>query len=304
MNRREFLKAVAVAGGTLFAGGMGLTRCSRSQPSTKKQGFSFAFITDLHLRPGMREERLRRCIDMINEKSCDFVVTGGDLVEDALGVGYDAAKGQYDLVESVLVDLKVPVYHTIGNHELFGVYVESGVSPEHAEYGKEMYRQRIGAGRTYYSFDYGDWHFVSLDSMKIEGRKFVGGVDEAQMNWLRNDFATVGQKRPVCLVTHIPMVSSWVQLRHGITVAPSPEGFIVNNKELYQAFEPYNLKLVLQGHLHVLEDWSFNGTRFIGAGAVSGGWGTGPLDGPGPSFGIVTIVGEDVAYEHVRIPLG
>jgi 3',5'-cyclic AMP phosphodiesterase CpdA len=235
-------------------------------------------------------------------KSCDFVLTGGDLIEDGLGTRYEIVHECYDLAEELIAGLSPPVYHTMGNHDLFGIFVESGATPEHPDYGKEMYRRRIGNGRTYYSFDHRNWHFISLDSTQVEGRQFFGGIDKEQLDWLRSDLDTTGHERPICLCMHIPMASAWVQLRHGILVGPSPQGFTGNNKELYLAVEPHNVRLVLGGHLHILEDWSFRGTRFINAGAVRGGWGPGPLDGPSPSFGVVTVDGEEIVYEHVPIP--
>lgn len=270
---------------------------------TRKSGvFTFAFITDLHVQPGEQAERVRRCIRSVNSmQGCDFAISGGDLIEDGLGTDYETVHECYNLAQSILTDLKIPVYHTIGNHDLFGIYVESGASPDHPEYGKEIYRRRIGQGRTYYSFDRNGWHFVSLDSVQVTGRRFIGGVDSQQVDWLRSDLAATGNEHPICLISHIPMVSAWVQLRHGMTVLPAAEGFITNNKELYLALEPYNVKLVLQGHLHILEDWYFRGARFICSGAVRGGWGPSPLDGPGPSFGIVSVDGEEITFRHVPI---
>jgi predicted MPP superfamily phosphohydrolase len=304
VNRREFLKTVAVATGTVITGATALLGCKRKESVQTEDSFAFAFFADVHIRSGGRVERLRNCIRAINDSGgCDFAISGGDMIEDALGASYETAKTYYDLFDSTINDLKVPVHYTIGNHELFGVYEASGVSPDHPEYGKEMYRRRVGNGRTYYSFDHKGWHFIVLDSIQIKGRDFVGSIDQQQLEWLRADLWDTGRKRPIILAMHIPMVSSWVQLRHGITVAPSPQGFIVNNKDLYATLEHYNVRLVLAGHLHVLEDWTFLRTRYINAGAVSGGWGPNTLDGPGSSFGMVTIKGEDVAYEHITLPI-
>ena len=292
LRRRDFLKTTTLGAAALATG----VPAVHSAPSR----FRFAFLADLHVMPGEQADRARRAIRMINESvPVDFVITGGDLVQDALAQSEATATRFFDLFSEVISGLKVPVRHTIGNHDLFGVYEESGVSPDHELYGAGMYRRRFGD--THYVFDHGGWHFVVLDGNRIEGRTVVGGVDDAQLAWLAADLERVGPQVPVCIVTHIPLVSSWVQLRHGVTVAPPPQGFIVNNKAVYTVFEPYNVKLVLQGHLHVLEDWRFRGCRFIGAGAVRGGWGPGPLDGPGPSFGVVTVDGGSAAYEHVDV---
>ena len=59
----------------------------------------------------------------------------------------------------------MPVYNTLGNHEVFGLYEKSGISPEHPEYGKQMYKNKLGDGKTYFSFDHIGWHFIILDGI-------------------------------------------------------------------------------------------------------------------------------------------
>lgn len=57
---------------------------------SKKNSFSFAFITDIHLQSESRAvQGFLKAIDtIINYLNPDFVITGGDLIMDALGQRY------------------------------------------------------------------------------------------------------------------------------------------------------------------------------------------------------------------------
>jgi predicted MPP superfamily phosphohydrolase len=56
------------------------------------QDFDFIFMTDIHLEPGRRApEGFRQAIDTANKLGADFVLTGGDLIADALGVSHGRA---------------------------------------------------------------------------------------------------------------------------------------------------------------------------------------------------------------------
>jgi Icc protein len=81
----------------------------------------------------------------------------------------------------------MPLYNTLGNHDHFGLGKESGVDPEHPEYGKKMFTTRQAKSR-YYSFDHEGWHFMVLDSVRlIEGGGYRGGIDAGQMAWITDE---------------------------------------------------------------------------------------------------------------------
>ena len=146
------------------------------------QNFEFVFMTDIHLQPEKNAvEGFKQAIAKVNEIDPDFVITGGDLIMDALGQSYERASQLYDLYLETATDFEMPVYNTIGNHENFGLYTESGVSPEHPEYGKKMYQNRVNEA-LYYSFDHKGWHFIVLDAIGFtEDRRYIGEVDAAQL---------------------------------------------------------------------------------------------------------------------------
>ena len=61
----------------------------------------------------------------------------------------------------------------------------------------------------------------------------------------------------------------------------------------------HNLKLVLQGHLHYLEDIKVNGVNFITVGAVSARWWNGPNHGVEEGFLMISTEGDDFDYEYI-----
>jgi 3',5'-cyclic AMP phosphodiesterase CpdA len=212
-------------------------------------------MTDIHVSEAVRApEGLRMAVDHAASLAPDFVVTGGDLIFDALEVPYEEAVEQYELYKGIMGSFRVPVYNALGNHEVFGWFETSGASPDHPKYGKTLFKDMLGRDSTYYSFDHGGWHFVVLDAMTAtDDRKYIGHVDSVQMEWIAEDLAGLDTGTPVAVITHFPFVSVAMQLREGGT-APLPDLAVIgNSNEVFELFAEYNLRLVLQGHLHIVE---------------------------------------------------
>ena len=257
-------------------------------------------MTDIHLQPERRAaEGFQAAIDNVNALNPDFVITGGDLIMDALGVSFERADSLYDMYFNLAQNFKMPVYNTIGNHEVFGLYTDSGISPQHVEYGKTMYLNRLKVEQPYYSFDHKGWHFIVLDGIGFTPeRRYYGYVDSAQVEWLKTDLEAVESSTPIVISTHIPLVTVYGQMVKGATYGLSQGEVIVNAKEVLDLFENHNLKLVLQGHLHEVEEIIFKGTHFITAGAVSGEWWKGPRDGFPEGFALISVKGGEFTWSY------
>ena len=255
----------------------------------EETGFSFAFLTDIHLQPETRAtEGFKKAIATVNKLKPDFVLTGGDLIMDALSQSYGRADSLYHLYAETVKGFQMPVYNTIGNHEEFGYYEASGVDASHPLYGDGMYEQRLG--KRYHVFEYHGWRFYVLDSIE-EGEEggYYGFIDEEQMAWLKEDLAGVDPSTPIVISVHIPLITVFTQLDVGST-APNGRGSVVtNSKELLDLFGGHNLRLVLQGHLHACEDIYVKGIHFITGGAVSGGWWRGAHRGFEEGFMMVHV---------------
>lgn len=275
-----------------------LWSCAPQENKTENE-FSFAFLTDIHLQPEKNAvEGFKMAIEKVNTLNPDFVITGGDLIMDALGVSYARADSLYNMYDESSRDFKMPVYNTLGNHEVFGIYEKSGISPDHPDYRYAMYEKRLGD--TYYSFDHEGWHFMVLNSViETEERRYIGMVDEEQMQWISNDLLEVDPETPIVISTHIPFITVFTQVLYG-EYAPDYHGLVVENaREVLDLFAGHNLKLVLQGHLHYLEDIEVNGIHYITGGAVSGRWWSGANHGVEEGFLMVDVHGDDFSWEYV-----
>ncbi len=160
--------------------------------------FSFVFLPDIHLRPdSATEANFELLTKQINNLRPDFIVTGGDMIYTAINVDEKKAKVLFDFMESKLNELNMPVYYTIGNHEIVGVLAESGMEISHPLWGKGMYEKLYG--KRYYSFTHFGWKFFLLDGIKIleRERSYTQGVDSVQIEWLKNELLLTDINTPI-----------------------------------------------------------------------------------------------------------
>ncbi len=271
--------------------------CKKTPPA--KPGFTFAFLTDIHVQPERNAtEGFKKAISKVNELKPDFVITGGDLVMDVLAQPIGRADSLYELYAGTIKCFDMPVYNSMGNHEEFGYYRESGVDSTHPLYGDRMFEQRLG--KRYYTFEYNGWRFYILNSVdEWEEGGYYGYVDQEQILWLKEELAKVDPATPIAISLHIPLLTVFTQLYEGSTV-PNGRGMVVTNaKEVLDLFREHNLKLVLQGHLHTCEDIYVEGTHFITGGAVCGRWWQGANRGFEEGFLMVYVSGDAFTSEYI-----
>jgi 3',5'-cyclic-AMP phosphodiesterase len=288
MDRRSFLTVSAV--GTVGA--------LLPETAVAADNFSFVHFTDVHIQPELHAgEGTRKCIARINALKPDFSICGGDLVFDACAVGKPRANQVFDLYAEAIKPLQMPVHTIIGNHDVFGISTNGGVAPADPMYGKRMFEDRIGP--LYSSFDHKGWHFVLLDSIRngTPGREFIGHISDEQIAWLKNDLAGMKPGAKLVVVTHIPLVSSVLQLV--ADPGRAADIFLVTNSQaVLSVLWPYKPKLVLQGHTHIRETVVYNGCQFVTSGAVCGNWWKGPREGHPEGFGVLTVRGDDVQWRY------
>ncbi|MSO23568.1 MAG: metallophosphoesterase [Acidobacteria bacterium] len=301
MNRRHFLRAAGLASAGCLGSLVVPTR-RRILSAPQKGSWSFIHYTDVHVQPELRaEEGYRQAVNAMNavKPKPQLAIAGGDLVFDAFETGYERADQLFKMYSRVTAGIDMPVHTVIGNHDLFGVSPKAGVPVTHPEFGKKMFTNRIGQGKTYRSFDFRDWHFVILDSIFVTpASAFEGRIDDEQFAWLQQDFRAVGSKRPVVLVTHIPFFSIFPALRNGSTQPVSSSLVMANSKQVLDFCADYNIKLLLQGHLHVVEDHRYKGSQYITSGAVCGNWWKGARMGHPEGFAVYTIQGDQIEWSY------
>ena len=268
---------------------------------TEEEGFSFAFLTDIHLQPEKNAVAgFRQAIDTINRLNPDFVITGGDLVMDALDQTHGRVDSLYTLYKEVSSELNMPVYNSVGNHEVYGWHRDEEGIESNPDFGKKMFEKKMG--KRYYSFDHKGWHFIILDAIdRHEDGYYIGKIDQEQLEWIKGDLGKTDKLTPVAITVHIPFITSATQLSRGPLAPNSETGVITNSLEVLQLFSEHNLKLVLQGHLHYNEDlFVGNKVHFITGGAVSGRWWSNkPGDHPEEGFQMIHVKGDELSSEYI-----
>lgn len=285
MNRRSYLQ---------LSGAACLAAPFLARGAATADEFHFAFLTDIHLQPELGAgDGLKKCLAAVSALTPrpDFVITGGDLIMDSLATTRERIKVQWDLFDECWKQIEMPSHHTIGNHDVAGWSPKSPLLGTDADYGKSLFADRYGQGRTWRSFDHRGWHFIILDSIhRDEGTPsgFLGRIGDEQLEWLKNDLSKVGANTPVVVVTHIPFFSVIDQYKDDPRKELRKESLVVNAHDVRKVFEGHNVKLVLSGHGHVLERIEFCGISYIQGGSVCGAWWRGRLFGNPEGFGVVT----------------
>jgi Icc protein len=289
LSRRRFLALTGAAGLSALAGPL-LHSSPPPAHAAGVQDFTFLFITDTHLQPELNATQgCDQCFKKARVIKSDFVLQGGDHIFDALQVSRSRATSLFDLYGKTEQDLGMKIYHTVGNHDCFGVYPISGVAESDSLYGKKMFEERFG--KTYYSFDHKGVHFIVLDSIGITtDRAYEGRIDGAQLDWLRSDLGKLPSSAPVIVSVHIPLVTAF----YSYVPVPEPEPkhhglSVANAYEVIALFEGHNVLGVLQGHTHINEKVMWKGVPYITSGAVSGNWWHGTRMGTPEGFTVVRV---------------
>jgi len=260
--------------------------------------FTFAFLTDIHLTPDKNAPQgFQQAIDTVNKMKPDFVITGGDLVMDALGQSRGRADSLYQLYSNLMKGFTMPVHNTVGNHELFAFY-NKDIDTLDADYGEGMFRRYFG--NPWQSFDYKGWHFILLKSIEqTPTRGYEGRINPVQMEWLKNDLSKIDDTTPVVVSVHIPFITVFNQWQEGGLLVNGAGSVITNGKEVLDMLRKKNLKLVLQGHQHYYEDLYLDGVHFITGGAVSASWWDGPIGKMEEGFVSVQVFGNQIRTRYV-----
>jgi DNA repair exonuclease SbcCD nuclease subunit len=262
-----------------------LTWTSAKGLQDDKNKFSFAFFTDIHLNKGDNDcfKGLEKAMSSARNRQVDFILTGGDNVDiDVLGKDASTAHSLYNAYAELIANSGIACYATIGNHDRFYGCDKSDPLFESGLFEKYL-------NKSYYSFDHKGWHFIVLNTSNSI-------VDEDQKQWLVADLALVASETPIIISTHVPFLSVYYPALEGTYTSTDT---FKNFKEIWDLFEDHNLKLVLQGHMHLYEEIKVKGVQFITAGAVSASWWSGAYHGTEEGYLRITIDGNDFGWEYV-----
>src|SRR5438067_1285434 len=307
-SRRSILAASLAA-----AGGVIVTSVSRAAAPTKPAGFRFAHLTDMHVKPesGAPEGYAKALQSLAKvDPPPQFIITGGDHVMDALEKPRDRVNLQWDVYDKVFREnTKLKSYPVIGNHDVWGWMAKENWDAE-SGFGKAVYLERMQLPKSYYSFDSGAWHFIVLDNISRREKAYFGQLDDEQTEWLKGELAAHAGKKPVCVLSHIPLVAICA-LFFGYGNGKTPKEFWRvgdnmmhhNVKPLLKILAAGNVKLCISGHVHLLDRVNYLGMSFICDGAVSGNWWGGPFQEVSEGYGIFDLF-DDGTFEHQYVTYG
>jgi 3',5'-cyclic AMP phosphodiesterase CpdA len=282
LTRRNFL---AITGATGLS-----VALTANTPAAVPSDFTFLFLTDTHLQPELNAAQgCSQCFKQARTIRSDFAIQGGDHVFDSLAIGQKRANDLFDLYGETEQLLGMKLYHTLGNHDCFGIYPSSGVTPADPLYGKKLFEDRFG--KTYYSFDHKGVHFIVLDSIGItEDRAYEGRIDGAQLDWLAADLRVLPMGAPIIISVHIPLVTAFNSYVAPPAKEPAHHGLaVVNAYQVIALLEGHNVLGVLQGHTHINERVTWKGVPYITSGAVCGNWWHGTRMGTPEGFTVVKL---------------
>lgn len=168
-------------------------------------------------------------------RDADFFINAGDLVDH----GQTMKEWQAWFQNGQNVLKKLPFVPVVGNHETYTPKGEFSM-PHYfttqfslPENGPEQLKEQV------YSFDYGNVHFVVLDSQFGEERKFVPDSMERQKAWLERDLAAAKQPWKVVIIHRAPYHNRSGEDKPNRTAAFAP------------IFESGNVDVVFTAHDHV-----------------------------------------------------
>jgi Icc protein len=293
-SRRRFLQGLF---GMLAASQLdGLGAPAASAPAG---AFRFAFLTDLHLLKGgalHSAQGIAMCLQAVENlhPKPDFILVGGDIVNDARQMTIFDANREYDLFLKTWHDnTSLPAHWTFGNHDLTATGLPNAPVNDPL-YSKGLFKQRLGLSKLFYSFDHQGWHFVVLDDIALlPDKSYEGLLFDDELAFLHADLAA-HSARPTILCTHIPFFSA---LPFALSLAQAtgfnvkaPKNLVCTNATTaINDFPGHNIRAVLAGHLHRYERNDFSGVPFYNSGAVCGNYWKGPMLGCPEGFGVVDL---------------
>ena len=294
MKRKTFLQnSAAVIGSSLlpslsFAG------------ENRKRPIRFAHLTDIHIKPGLVPEAgMAKALQHVQQlkSKVDFIINGGDAIMDALEADKQKTATQWDLFKTILrKENNLPVYHTIGNHDIWGWFIKQDRPEADRLYGKIWVVETLAMKKRFYSFTNRNWHFIVLDSTQLNpAGGYIGKLDAEQLDWLQQELQQVPAEKFICIVSHIPILSICSGLFFDKTEANGD--LLIKRNLMHTDFmvlkkifaKHPNIKVCISGHIHLQDEVEYLGINYYCNGAVSGNWWNGSFQEFGPAYAVMEL---------------
>ena len=273
---------------------------SFSLPESKHKTIRFAHLTDIHVKPGIIPETgMAKAFQHAQKLSPkpDFIINGGDSIMDALEADKTKTQTQWDLFHKILKqENSLPIYHCIGNHDVWGWFIKDNKPDNDRLYGKVWVVETQEMKNRYYSFTKGKWHFIVLDSTQLNpAGGYIAYLDPEQLSWLEEELKQVPTDEYICIVSHIPILSICAGLFFNKTETNGDLKIQRNLMHtdflaLKKIFLKYpNIKLCISGHIHMQDELDYLGITYYCNGAVCGNWWSGAFQEFDPAYALMEL---------------
>lgn len=320
MNRRDFLQRSGALAVGAAAGALAPATTLAAPPANFKRQrvLRAAHLTDIHVRadqPDLQHpeagmaEAIRHAQSQADRP--ELLLFGGDCIGDALYTPKDEVVAQWDVWNRVFAaEVKTPAKLCLGNHDIYGwAHKDRAAAERDPAFGKTLALERLALKDRYYSFDQGGWHFVVLDSMEratTGEHPYVARLDEEQFAWLARDLAATPRATPVGVLSHIPIFGA-AAFFDGLCEQSGnwnvPGAWMhIDARRIKDLFHRHpNVKVCLSGHLHMEDDVTYLGVRYLCNGSVCGGWWKGKHQEFGPAYALIDFY-DDGSVENTLVP--
>ncbi|MBS1669144.1 MAG: metallophosphoesterase [Bacteroidetes bacterium] len=286
MQRRSLLKNL---GGLML-----LPAFSFKNNSVKKKPvLRVAHLTDVHIKNELDAPvRFAKCLKHVHQQpGVEMILNGGDIVFDMNKQNLDTINAQWGLWHSIIkAECSLPIHYALGNHDIWWDENNKG----QIFYGKQFALDQLQIPKPYYSFIKKGWKFIVLDSVHLDfdNTWYIGRLGDEQMEWLANELKTMGADMPVCVLSHIPILSATCMVDNNDKgtnkwEATGGEMHTDVNKIVSLFYQYPNVKLCLSGHIHLRDKVVYNNVTYICDGAVSGAWWNGSKRETAPGYGLI-----------------
>lgn len=263
----------------------------------EEENFKILVFGDPQVRSTEEVDYFNRGIiaELENASGYPFGISLGDLVFDKPEL--------YDPYKKAISKVGIPWYNVMGNHDV-------NRDAETDSLSDETFERHFGPST--YSFNYGKAHFIIIDNIVFPhagaGAKYRGGINEAQLDFIKNDLKYVPKDNLVVLAFHIP-----IKNHNG------SDAFITEEKlHLFRLLKDYPNTLSLSAHTHQQRQDFFTkedgwlqekAHHHFNVGTTCGNWHSGKLlengaplatmtDGTPKGYAILSISGNQYVVDY------
>ncbi len=267
MNRRYFIRSLALAGAAVAAAPIIGEHFISFASAADIPKFSFAHITDLHLDVKgtsnwqHREKSVPLFIDALRQigrlPKLDFVIFGGDQIQAG-----PRDRASLYVFQEWTKHLEMPSLMLLGNAEVSPVPGVSRMTKENYLYAWRG--KGVAPGRSSWTYDPEPGVRVIGFDVTVDGMPY-GEAGTSALKWLASELEAGRKNRLVIVVTHQLLLPT-------NAMDSRPEGalwMVRNHAAVRVLLEQYpNVRMVISGHHHASRVETVNGITYVADPAI------------------------------------